>query len=60
MTRQFTRENTAGYTDVQLAELNAEWDAIQQSRNINWDDAEWKHFAERLLRDFDQRHPIVD
>lgn len=55
---QFTHENTQGYSDEQLATLNAEWDVIVATDELRPEMPEWKHRQERLLVDFDQRFPI--
>ena len=54
----FTHENTDGYTDEMLAELNREWKAIVARDGLTPDMPEWKDGQERLLVDFDQRHPM--
>ena|GEM_PF-6505674 len=55
----FTSENTQGYSDDQLTELNREWTALVEAEpSLREHSPEWKHRRERLLRDYDQRHPI--
>lgn len=50
MNNQFTMDNTEGYTDEQLQELNRRYE--EASAGV-CDPDEFQHIAERVLRDYD-------
>ncbi|WP_455387503.1 hypothetical protein [Petrachloros mirabilis] len=50
----FTQENTTGYTDAELAELNAEWQQIIEREGLQPDSDEYyqreKQFQDEVAR----------
>ncbi len=53
----FTTTNTLGYTESELAALNAEWEAIVESEGLGSDYDTWiarsKEFSDEVSRRYD-------
>ena len=53
-TMTFTTENTQGYSQRELDQINVEWQIVVEREGLTEDSPAWKSRQERLLREWDQ------